>query len=223
MAMLTASLPLGRPPAVPACVRALARAAPAWAGRGRIPATTFDPQSAVLLVEDGALIVSAVRPSGRVVALALLGAGDVWTVATSAAPEPGVRADALCPSSVALIERDALAEGVATDADAANWLAVAHLRRAAAAERRVADALTLPVDQRVRSALADLARTRGTPLADGRVRLGLRISQERLAWLAATTRESANRAVAALIAAGDVSRIAGRYVLSPGVSGEGPS
>jgi CRP-like cAMP-binding protein len=185
----------------------------------------FDPESAVLLVEDGVLAVSAVRPSGRVVTLALLGAGDVWTVAAAPyGPAPAVRVDALCPSSVAIIGHDALDVVLATDAAAAHWLADRHLRRALASERRATEALALSVGGRVRGALTDLARARCTRRPDGSIRLGLRVSQERLAWLAGTTRESANRAVCSLIASGAVSRVAGRYLLAPGFPlDEGPS
>jgi CRP/FNR family transcriptional regulator, cyclic AMP receptor protein len=216
----TTSLPLQSLAGVPARVRALVRAGDAWTGRGRLPATAFDPHDALMLVGHGLLSVSTVMSSGRVITVSLLAPGDVWCGDVSAS----LRADALCPSSVALVERDALAAVLATDAAAASWLADRHLLRAIASERRLAAAVAQSVEDRLREALAEVARARSTRLADGSVRLGLRISQERLAWLAGTTRESANRAMRSLMAGGAVSRTAGRYVLAPGFSpGEGPS
>ena len=214
MAVRSASLPLGHVAAVPARIRSLASAGRSWTGPGRLPASQFDARSHALLVGEGIVAVSNVRRSGRVVTVALLGPGDAWT-GDGEDPAPAVRVDALCASTLALIARDALTAAVTADIATATWLACMHLRRALNAERRAAEAHTLSVDERLRGALRDLACARGTPLADGRVRLGMRISQERLAWLAGTTRESVNRALRSLARSGAVSLVGGRYVLAP--------
>jgi CRP/FNR family transcriptional regulator, cyclic AMP receptor protein len=210
----TASLPLPDHD-VPARIESLAATAPHWTGRGRVPAARVDTSAVLLLVEWGVALVSSVATSGRVVAAALLAPGDVWS-GTAAAP---ARVDALGPSSIALIDARAVAAAAAADASCARWLADRYLRRAVAAERRAADIVTVPVEERVRRVLRELARAASTPIAGGRVRVDARVSQERLAWLAGTTRESANRAVRSLIDAGALSRAGGRYVLSPGADG----
>jgi CRP/FNR family cyclic AMP-dependent transcriptional regulator len=222
MAVRSASLPLDHAAAVPARIRSLASAARSWTGLGRLPASQFDARSDALLVGEGIVTVSNVRRSGRVVTVALLGPGDAWTGEPGHWGDraPAVRVDALCASRVAVIARDAFTGAVSADAASATWLAGMHLRRALNAERRAAEAYTLPVDERLRRALRDLACTRGTPLPDGRVRLGMRISQERLAWLAGTTRESVNRALRSLARSGAVSLVGGRYVLAPSSSAE---
>jgi len=214
MAVRSASLPLGHVAAVPARIRSLASAGRSWTGSGRLPASQFDARSHALLVGEGIVAVSNVRRSGRVVTVALLGPGDAWT-GDGEDPAPAVRVDALCASTLALIARDALTAAVTADIATATWLACMHLRRALNAERRAAEAHTLSVDERLRGALRDLACARGTLLADGRVRLGVRVSQERLAWLAGTTRESVNRALRSLAHSGAVSLVNGRYVLAP--------
>jgi len=214
MAVRSASLPLGHVAAVPARIRSLASAGRSWTGPGRLPASQFDARSHALLVGEGIVAVSNVRRSGRVVTVALLGPGDAWT-GDGEDPAPAVRVDALCASTLALIARDALTAAVTADIATATWLACMHLRRALNAERRAAEAHTLSVDERLRGALRDLACARGTLLADGRVRLGVRVSQERLAWLAGTTRESVNRALRSLAHSGAVSLVNGRYVLAP--------
>jgi CRP/FNR family cyclic AMP-dependent transcriptional regulator len=217
MAVRSASLPLDHVAAVPARIRSLASAGRSWTGPGRLPASQFDARSHALLVGEGIVAVSNVRRSGRVITVALLGPGDAWTGDPGHWEDtaPAVRVDALCASTVALIARDALTAAVAADITTATWLACMHLRRALNAERRAAEAHTLSVDERLRGALRDLARARGTHLADGRVRLGVRVSQERLAWLAGTTRESVNRALRSLAHSGAVSLVNGRYVLAP--------
>jgi CRP-like cAMP-binding protein len=199
---------------VPARVRDLSRNGPTWRGRGQMPATAFDPTVQALLVLEGVVLVSSVRQSGRVVALALLASGDLWVGEPIASDEegPALRVDALGRATVALPERAALTAAAANPA-VATWLADTQLRRALAAERRAAHVLSLPVEERILAAFAELARAGHAPLDDGRIRLSARISQERLAWLAGTSRESANRVVASLVARGELGRALGRYVL----------
>lgn len=224
MTASTAPLPLRVMAGLPAPVRAWSRAAPSWRGTGRIADAAFDPATQALLILDGVVLVSALRPSGRVVALSLLGPGDLWIdePVPRADDGPAVRADALGRSTVALPERAALLP--AASPAIAGWLAGTQLRRALAAERRAALVLSLAAEERIRAAFAELARAGSAELEDGRVRLTARISQERLAWLAGTSRETANRVVASLLAHGALARSDGRYVLPVGFSlGEGAS
>lgn len=219
MTASTAPLPLHAIAGVPARVRALCRAAPSWRGSGRLPDRAFDLPAQALLVLDGVVLVSAVRASGRVVALALLAPGDLWMDQPERRADdgPAVRVDALGRSMVALPERAAVLDAAASPAVAA-WVAHTQLRRAIAAERRAAHILSLPAEERILASFAELARAGCDVLDDGRVGLVARISQERLAWMAGTSRESANRVVASLIARGALARVAGRYVLPVGFS-----
>jgi CRP-like cAMP-binding protein len=180
-----------------------------------MPATMFDPAAQAMLVLEGVVLVSALRESGRVVALALLAPGDLWM--DEGAGDPGLRVDGLGRAMVALPEREALA-AAAANAPVAAWLAETQHRRALAAERRAAHVLSSTVEERIRAAFAELARAGHATLEDGRVRLCAPISQERLAWLAGTSRESANRAVASMVARDQLGRAWGRYVLPAGFS-----
>ena len=214
-----APLPLHANAGVPARVRALLRDAPVWHRGGRVPDSDFDPTSQALLVLEGVLLVSTVRPSGHVVALALLGPGDLWLddPESCAGDGPALRVDALGRGAIALPERATLLSAAESPA-VAGWLADTQLRRALAAERRSAHVLCLTVEERILAAFAELARAGCTVLDDGRIRLSAAISQERLAWLAGTSRESANRVVASLIARGALRRAQSRYVLPAGFS-----
>jgi CRP-like cAMP-binding protein len=72
---------------------------------------------------------------------------------------------------------------------------------------------TATVAERVRWVLADAAARFGRPGPEGRI-VGLRMSQELIAALAGTTRESANRSLRVLERQGLVRRMGrGRYVL----------
>jgi CRP-like cAMP-binding protein len=72
----------------------------------------------------------------------------------------------------------------------------------------------LDVRERLRSRLTDLAQRFGAPVPGG-VRIGIRLSQEELAELTGSARESVNRALRSMQRDGQV-RIEGRgrYVLS---------
>ena len=78
------------------------------------------------------------------------------------------------------------------------------------------------VEARIAAALLEIAEAASTGLADGAVRLDLPLSQEDLAGLAGTTRESASAAVAAFARGGLVrgSRLRGLVLLVPGRLGE---
>jgi hypothetical protein len=200
---------------LPARIRALSRDAPAWHGAGRMPNEVFDPTSQALLAMDGVILVSSMRATGQVIALALLAPGDLWMGPCAGGDDPALRIDSLGRATVALLERDALTAAAAHAAVAA-WLAETQVRRAIAAERRAASVLGSEVEERIRAAFVELARAGFTTLEGGRVRLSAPISQERLAWLAGTSRESANRVVASLIGRGELARAQGRYVLPAG-------
>jgi CRP-like cAMP-binding protein len=78
------------------------------------------------------------------------------------------------------------------------------------------------VEARVAAALLEIAEASSVPLAGGAVRLDLPLSQEELAGLAGTTRESASAAVASFARGGLVrgSRLRGLVLLAPERLGE---
>jgi CRP-like cAMP-binding protein len=94
----------------------------------------------------------------------------------------------------------ALRDGLARRARRASWLACS------VAWDRIADRLGTRLD--------DLAVRFGRPVPGGRI-LELPLTQEHLAGLTGATRESVNRALAELAAAGRVHRSRGRYVVRP--------
>jgi CRP/FNR family transcriptional regulator, cyclic AMP receptor protein len=167
---------------------------------GRDVVRQGEPYPGAWVVRSGRLLMHVVDPDGRRLALDVLGRGDL------VGGPPGLIADA---SVRAMIQ---------------TWLAPAGpaaLRDGLArrAHRTSALACALAWDQvaeRVAGRLDDLAERFGRPVPGGRcVRLAL--TQDDIADLAGSTRESVNRALAELARRGRVTGRRGAYVV--GVDG----
>jgi CRP/FNR family cyclic AMP-dependent transcriptional regulator len=150
------------------------------------------------LVRSGALLMEAVDAEGHRLALDLLGPGDLVGGPSTCTADASVRA--LVTSGLFAAGSIALRDGLARRARRASWLACS------VAWDRIAD--------RVAIRLEDLADRFGRPVPGGRC-LELPLTQEHLAGLTGATRESVNRALAELGAAGRVERTRGRYVIRP--------
>ena len=155
------------------------------------------PGDGLWLVESGALRMSAITDAGRELTLDVLGPGE------AAGELPGVDS----PATVRALRPSRLTP---VGAGAAADLLTARAHRAAALASEFA---WLSVRSRVARRLEDLAERFGRPVEGGRLIL-LPLTQDEVAALAGTTRESANRAVRRLVGDGSI-RIAarGRYVV----------
>jgi CRP/FNR family transcriptional regulator, cyclic AMP receptor protein len=149
------------------------------------------------VVRSGALLASAVSPEGHVLALDVLGPGDLVGEADGAPAECGVRV--LRPGRLR----------AARPAERAD-LAAIRARRVAALAR---DLAWLDVATRIEERLLDLADRFGRPVPGG-VLVALPLTQEDLAALTGTSRETANRALHALQREGRIAIAGrGRYVV----------
>lgn len=156
------------------------------------------PCEGLWLVLSGALRVAQVSHDGRELVLDVLGPGD------GAGEHPGVAS----PVTVRALRPCRL---VPVSPRAAADLLTARAHRAAAL---AADLAWLDVRSRVARRLDDLADRFGRPVDGGRLIL-LPLTQDEVAALAGTTRESVSRALRALTADRTI-RVAGRgrYVVS---------
>lgn len=151
------------------------------------------------VVASGALIATSVSADGHVLALDVLGPGDLVGEPDGCPHEASVRALRVC--------RLAPAGGPSIAP-----LVGARARRAAALARELA---WLDVPGRVQARLAALADRFGS-IVPGGIALTLSLTQDDLAALAGTSRESANRALRTLERSGQLSIIGrGHYVLHP--------
>lgn len=159
-----------------------------------------EPCAGPWVLESGAVFVTAVSPDGRVLGIDVLGPGDLVGEPAGAPEEAGGRALRPCRLRPAI-------------GPAVTGLAAERARRAAALAR---DLAWLDVGERVERRLTDLAGRFGRPVPGGWI-VGLPLTQEDLAALAGTTRESTNRALRGLQRRGRVSLAArGRYVVHQG-------
>jgi CRP/FNR family transcriptional regulator/CRP/FNR family cyclic AMP-dependent transcriptional regulator len=166
---------------------------------GQAPVRQGEPCVGLWRVQSGVLRASHVTDHGRELWVDVLGPGDV--VGDHAQIEAVWTVTALRPTRLLAThprrELDALARRTARLAAAASDLA------------------WLDVPTRIDRKLRDLAGRIGTPVSGGTL-IPIDLSQDDIAALSGTTRESANRAVTSLIATGRLARPRrGRYVVRP--------
>ncbi len=155
----------------------------------------------------------------RDVTLALAGPGEVLAPGAlfgDRSAENG--AEAITDGAVLALAPEALARHA--EAAPAFYAALGRslARRALRVQRKLEVFSRATVEARVAGALLEIAEDAGTALAGGAVRLDLPLSQEHLAALAGTTRESCSTTVAAFARGGLVrgSRLRGLVLLDPG-------
>jgi CRP/FNR family cyclic AMP-dependent transcriptional regulator len=148
-------------------------------------------------VQSGALWSAAVTHQGRWLALDVLGPGDL-------VGEPGRESAVTVRTMRPCRLRPA----------PAGELPALLARRAARAAGLACDMACLDLGGRLRSRLTDLANRFGAPVQGG-TRITLRLSQEELAELTGSARESVNRALMSMQRDGQLrTEGRGRYVLS---------
>lgn len=153
------------------------------------------------VIEAGALLATAVSSDGQVLALDVLGPGDL-------VGEPD-----RVPSLVTVRALRPCRLRPLTGANAETLMAERARRAAALA----LDLAWSDVADRVDRRLTDLAGRFGRPVPGG-ILLALPLTQEDLAALAGTSRESVNRALRRLERAGRVAVLArSRYLVRPGL------
>jgi CRP/FNR family cyclic AMP-dependent transcriptional regulator len=163
---------------------------------GRVVVRQGEPYPGAWVIRSGRLLMDVVDPEGRRLALDVLGRGDLVGGPPGWIAEASVRAMVetwLAPAGPA-----ALRDGLARRAHRSSALACA------LAWDRVAE--------RVAGRLDDLAERFGRPVPGGRC-LRLALTQDDIADLAGSTRESVNRALAELARRGRVTGQPGAYVV----------
>jgi CRP/FNR family transcriptional regulator, cyclic AMP receptor protein len=166
---------------------------------------TRDPASELFIAQSGQLAETIISADGSELVVEVFAAGDVFGEPALFVPERTRMADvrAMEPSRVVIIDRDVLvrflfqhpramlrmleglASGFRTQAEATVHLAFDEIR------------------QRLVIKLLELAETHGHPCPGG-VRIEFDLSQATLAGMVGATRENVNRALAPLIANGEV-------------------
>ncbi len=173
---------------------------------GRVVVRQGEPCPHPVVVAQGALYVSTVDDQGRVLGLDVTGPGDI--VGEPAGASARATARALGPCRLA----------PARDRHLAALLDVREQRLASLAFQLA----WLDVAGRVQHRLRDLATRFGRPVPGGTL-VALGLTQEELAQLCGTSRETANRVLRALVAHGRLRLIGrGRFIVPP-AQGSGAS
>jgi CRP/FNR family transcriptional regulator, cyclic AMP receptor protein len=173
-------------------------------GRGEIVFHQDDPGDSLHVVTSGRLAARVTTELGESATLAIYGVGSAFGLLSVV--RPGLDRTA---TMVALEPAETLQVSAATFAKLrAQYPALDQgveqllVDQLATTNRLLVEALYLPVQQRVRRRLLDLVATYGTP---GTTDVVIPLSQEHLADLAGTTRETVNRVLRAEEEAGRVS------------------
>lgn len=173
-----------------------------------------DPASGLFVVLEGRLRVSVVSAEGGEVMLGMLGPGEVIGEMSLLDGQPrSADVAAIEPSALLFVERAHVMELLRRDAALCLRLMAVLCRRLRDANEAVEDVALLDVPARLGRVLLRLARGFGVAEPGGAVRIGARVSQRDLALLAGTSRETANRELRALEAAGVIGKSQGRIVL----------
>jgi CRP/FNR family cyclic AMP-dependent transcriptional regulator len=183
--------------------------------RGEVVFHEGDPGDSLHRVTSGRFAARVTTPVGDVATFAVHGPGEVFGLLAVVHPAARRTATvvALQPSETFAIPRSAFVRlkgaypGVAA---ATEQLLVEMLT---AASSRLVEALYTPVHLRVRARLRDLARIYG---GDGSEPVAIPLSQEDLAGLAGTTRETVNRVLREEQERGTVTLARRRITVLPG-------
>lgn len=164
---------------------------------GQAPVRQGEPCATVWRVRSGMLTASVVGDDGRELTLDILGPGEA--VGEPCGEVSLITVRAVRPSRLETVPADEVAGLLA--------------QRARRREVLACDLAWLAVDERIARRLDDLACRFGRPVPDG-ISIPFRLTQDTLASLAGTSRESANRGLRRLVRAGRITPTGrGRYVV----------
>jgi CRP-like cAMP-binding protein len=169
----------------------------------------------LVVIVRGALVLAVTGNDGRRSVIGLLGPGDVHGESSLQPSDPPLarpEARTLTPCTTIVLPPHELHRHMARDPTVSGWLVRSLTRKIGDLQVRLAATLDLGVRERTFALLLILAERWGYPSGRGTV-LDLSLSQELLAALAGTSRESVNRALRDLRASGLVLRTGRRYVI----------
>ena len=161
-------------------------------GRGEIVFHEGDPGDSLHRVTTGRFAARVTTPLGDVATFAVHAPGEVFGLLAVVHPDARRTATviALQPSETFTIPRSAFVRLKATYPGMASAVEQLLVEMLTASSNRLVEALYTPVHLRVRARLRDLARIYGD---GGSEPITIPLSQEDLAGLAGTTRETVNR------------------------------
>ena len=170
--------------------------------RGELILHQGDPGDSLYIVVSGRVRIYTLSPEGHELSVWLCDEGDFFGEMALLSDEPrSANAEAMVPTEVLVLSRGAFRDYLL----AHPWAAIHAIETLSRRLRRTTESagglVCRSVTQRIARTLVELAGRYGVPDADAAgcgLRIELDISQEAIATLAGTTRESANRALSTL-------------------------
>jgi CRP/FNR family cyclic AMP-dependent transcriptional regulator len=166
--------------------------------KGQLILHQGDPGESLFVVASGRVRIYTLSPEGHELSVYICDAGDFFGEMALLTGEPrSACAEAMQPTEVLVLHRQAFQQYLLANPAAALHTIRALSRRLQHTTASAGSLVSLSVTQRIARVLLDLAERYGLPQQEG-VLIDLDLSQEAIATLVGTTRESANRALAAL-------------------------
>ncbi len=172
-----------------------------------------DPGDALYIIESGQVRIYVHGEDGQEVSVVLYGPGDLFGELSLLDRQPrSATATAMEDTALLVMSADDFYRHLRSSHQLALNLMLALSTRLRETTEAVESLATLDVTRRLIKKLLYLARRQGTPTEDG-IRIRGRLTQQSLASLISTSRESTNRALRALTRKGLVDVRHGRIVL----------
>ncbi|MDR2454941.1 MAG: Crp/Fnr family transcriptional regulator [Bifidobacteriaceae bacterium] len=180
--------------------------------RGEVLFREGDPANRLYLIQTGKIKLGTTSPDNRETLLAVLGKGEIIGELTLF--DPGARtatAAAVTASDLLELSHEAFVEWLEENPAASKHLLQALARRLRRTNEAVGGLVFTDVPGRVAKALLDLADQFGESLEDGTVLVRHSLTQEELAHLVGSSRETVNKSLAEYAARGWI-KLDGRAV-----------
>lgn len=166
--------------------------------RGELILHQGDPGDSLYIVVSGRVRIYTLDAEGHELSVWLCDEGDFFGEMALMCDEPrSAYAEAMAPTEVLVLSRGAFRNYLLSHPQAAIHAVETLSRRLRRTTESAGDLASRSVVQRMARVLVELSERYGVPQGNG-VRIELDLSQEAMATLAGTTRESANRALGAL-------------------------
>jgi CRP/FNR family transcriptional regulator len=153
-----------------------------------------DPGHTFYVILSGSVAVVRVTPEGRETILSILKERDFFgemSVFDTSQRAAGVRT--LTEAEVGAIERDDFLDLIDRNPKIGRLLVIALSERLRAANRLIAATTSQDIRSRLAALLLNLMQNFGEPSATGGTRIGLRLTNQEMANMIGTTRETVNR------------------------------
>jgi len=158
-----------------------------------------DPGDSLFVIVSGQVRIYTLSPEGHELSVWICSKGDFFGEMALLTNQPrSASVEAMRRTEVLVLYRHTFHDHLLSHPQTAICIIEALSERLRRTTESVEELVSLNVNQRIARKLLDLAEHHGTRQPDGKILIDLDLSQEAIASLVGTTRESANRALSGL-------------------------